>query len=339
MTSKIAMEPRAAMSAVSRIIVITAVIVACASAFTNAFIEVIATDSFTNKPLNFWGRKIVQGEYFGGIAPDVMRVGFVGECTLEVHNPLYVTVRRTVQVVENCTTRVQVRLVPITMTRARVAAITGRVTDLITGEPVIGAFVRADSSKEIETYTDTNGVYAIQVRPGLHRVDCYGWEYRKATSFALALGNSISRVNFATRSASPQRDSVLRLLARRRILHLLGEQDRQDSVSMRHNDSLRIAVWEEYKRGHAHLALRSSLLWGGDYGGPWITYLLLTQHRATYIGVSPPRARPLAGISLVFRYFDKATQTWAETEYPTKGSPSARLVIKLTYPNGRSDYF
>jgi hypothetical protein len=218
------------------------------------------------------------------------------------------------------------------------AAISGRVNDLTTGEPVIDAFVRADSNEEIETHTDTNGVYAIQVRPGIHRVECYGHGYQEKTAFALTIRNSISRVNFTIRCASARRDSVLRLLPRRRILHLLGAWDRQDSVSMRHDDSLRIAVWEEYKRGHARLALRS-LLWGGDYGGPRITYLLLTEHRATYIEVSPPRARPLTGISLVFRYFDQATQTWAETEYPTKGSPGAKLVIKTTYPNGRSDYF
>jgi len=310
-----------------------------------AWFEVIATDSITGDTVNYRGR-VAGSAYHSAISPRLDYVKGEGQYELEVTNPLYVTARCSSWIAADCTTRIPVRLVPITHTKVRIAAIRDRVTDMITSEPVVGARVllegvNTDQSGLAWSHTDTAGIYAIQVPPGWNHVVCRPRGYDERLARVLAPPNKVTKLDLTVSGDHPRSDSCLRLLQGVRILHLAGyNQGPIDSLMIRHNDSLRILVWNAYRNGSERLALRRlSFTVEGDA----ITeYLLVNHGRPTLIvntladlhGSEQVTAQCPAGLRLVYRSYDASTQAWHESDYPQKHSQDADLVLTVTLRPG-----
>jgi len=317
----------------------------------DAFLQMAATDSLSGAPVRCFAQ-VDDEQYLVALPTEASRPWKLpaGDHELSVSEALHAPARCSVRLVENCTTRVNLRLVPIACAPAAIAAIRGRVTDRITGEPVTGAAVFLDGAASDRRdvafgRTDTGGFYVIQVPAGDAKVQCYALGYRRDSATVNARRNRIAKLNFSLVTGSQSSDSCLHLLRGVKMVHFLGSQYDHDSTVTRHNDSLRVVAWNAYRHGRARIAFRK-LAWSVE-GDPIIRYLLLDHGRATLIynslgdgwGNRQVTARPLTNVRLLYRKWVEADQRWIETEYPAKGHSEAHLALVISGPNTEDDFF
>lgn len=315
---------------------------AASGAAVPSWLEITVVDSLTNLPVSYFGRIESEG-YRSCIGPGIWRVP-PQDYNAVLHGPLHVPVRCSVSVAAACTSRIQIRLTPVTHADTALSAVCGRVADSISGEPVIRAHVRVKDQDQPDyvrefNRSNTSGDYAVQAAPGKLTVICRAIGYRVCTTEVHVAPNEIARHDFRMATGKPDSDSCLRLLRDVRILALVGSQYTDDGASISHNDSLRLLLWHTYQAGRGKLALRR-LTWGIE-GGVYLEYLLVENGRATLIsntlgdgwGKSRVSAYPVTALQAVVQRFDSVTREMSETGWHESDTAGSRLWLR-TYLAG-----
>jgi hypothetical protein len=232
------------------------------------------------------------------------------------------------------------------------AAVTGRVTDSVSGEPVVGALVKLDGVST-STYsmayarTDTGGNYAIQVEPGTAKIVCHPVGYREKSTQVRIPRKHVAKLNFRVATGSSSSDSSLRLLRGLPILHFAGTNLHTDSATTHHDNEIRIRVWNVLRSKRGRLAIRKQL-WSVE-GDALFEYLLVSNGRATYIYNSladgwcaelhgAVTARNV-GVRLVYETYVPAGDSWAKIDYPNGNGPKARLAFLITWRDAKPRHF